>query len=102
MSPQKRSEPGIERPVIHMDPEDLKAIIADTIRHELEAVGLFPEKPEERQKLQSDFQWVRRMRQSWDNAAATIGKAVLTFITLGTLGAIAAGIKAGWFDPPSK
>ncbi|MFN7608723.1 MAG: hypothetical protein ACK5PJ_05280 [Ralstonia sp.] len=73
----------------------MEEIVRHALRTELESVGLFSHKPEERQSLQQDFAFVRAMRSAYTGAAATAGKAVMGVIVVGILGLIVAGAKIG-------
>ena len=75
--------------------DELEEIVRHALRTELESVGLFSHKPEERQSLQQDFAFVRAMRSAYNGAAATVGKAVMSVIAVGLLGLVVAGAKLG-------
>jgi len=86
---------------IIIDREELEEIIRHAVKSELEAVGLFSHEPKERQNLQQDVAWLRKMRLAFDGASATVGKAVMGAITVGVIGLIVAGAKLGlWPSPP--
>ena len=88
------------RVTITMTPDELRELIAQSVRGELERAGLLIEDADHREASRKDFTWLRSMRTSYDAAVRTAGKVVLGFILTAMLGALAVGVKLGLAPTP--
>ena len=88
------------RVTITMTPDELRELIAQSVRGELERAGLLIEDAEHRDASRKDFTWVRSMRLAYEAAVKTTGKLVLGFVITALLGALAVGLKLGLTHNP--
>lgn len=75
----------------HLSAEALKNLIREAIREEFTACGLLASTPAERIEAQTDFQFLRRARKSYDNIVNKVGGAVVLAIVGGVISLIALG-----------
>lgn len=74
-----------QKPLPLMTAEELESLVRKAVRDELNAAGLRLDEPEHQDQAREDFRFLRRMRKSFDGAAARIGYTILTAL-LGGIG----------------
>lgn len=89
------------RVTITISADELRELIAQSVRGELERAGLLIEEADHREESRKDFTWLRSMRTGYDAAVRTAGKIVLGFVVTALLGALAVSVKLG-FSPPAS
>lgn len=73
--------------------EELKTVVREAVREELAHAGLLLEDEDHVFAARDDFRFLRRLRTGIDGTATAVGKAVITIIIAGVLGAFWLGFK---------
>lgn len=79
--------------VLTLTSEELKQIVRDAVREELDDAGLRLDGPEHRDSAREDFRFLRRLRQTTESTASKIGMAVILAVSGGLITAVWSGIK---------
>ena len=80
--------------VVSMTGEELQGLIQRGIAAGLRDIGMYTDDSDDVEKLRADFRFMRRMRESTENAVSKIGLALLLTSVTAIFGALALGIKA--------
>lgn len=82
------------RDTITIARDDLKVLVREAVREELQAVGLRTNDPERADEVREDLRFLRRLRTGAGDAAGKVGMAVILFILGGGMTALWLGFKA--------
>lgn len=77
-----------------MTEDELVALIRSAVRAEFSAAGMRVDAPADVDEARADFMFLRRIRQSFNGAAAKIGGAIILAMVSGILWLIIVGAKA--------
>lgn len=80
--------------VHHLTPDELKTLVREAVREELEDAGLRLSEPEHREEAREDFRFIRRFRKGMESTANKIGMAIILAVTSGLVAATWAGFRS--------
>ena len=77
---------------IAMTPDELRDLIRESVRAELDHVGLMVEDADHVTEAREDFRFMRRLRLAIDKASGIVGKLIVTSIVVAVLAALVKGL----------